>query len=64
MDELDRDFWATFHTRWPDMSLANALIHEGASDAVIHESMSAAREGRVPDIDPEPIHHSRAGHTR
>ena len=58
MDELDRDYWATFRARWPDMSLVNALIHQGATDAVIHEAMSAAREGRVPDIDSERIHRS------
>jgi hypothetical protein len=56
MDERDNDFWDTFRTRWPDMSLANALIHEGAADAVIHEAMCAAREGTVPDIDPERVH--------
>jgi hypothetical protein len=56
MDTRDDDFWDTFRTRLPDMSLANALIHEGAADAVIHEAMCAAREGRVPDIDPERVH--------
>jgi hypothetical protein len=48
-----RDFWDAFHTTWRDMGMVNALIHEGAPDWVIHEAMSVAREGRLPDIDPK-----------
>jgi len=46
------DFWDTFHATWPDMAAVNALIHAGAPDWAIHEAMCAAREGRVPDIEP------------
>jgi hypothetical protein len=38
------------------MGFVNALIHEGAPDWVIHEAMCAAREGRVPDIEPRKTH--------
>jgi hypothetical protein len=58
MGDADRDFWDTFRETWPDMSLVNGLIHAGAADTVIHEAMCAAREGRVPDIEPERIHKS------
>jgi hypothetical protein len=57
MTTYDDQFWAEFHAKWPDMTLVNGLIHAGdSSDATLHEAMTALREGRVPDIDPERTH--------
>ncbi len=59
MSESDEEFWARFHSAWPDMYSVNALIHAGATDAQVHEALCAKREGRVADLEADGSDHTR-----